>query len=676
MLQSCAVFCTLVLLCIVLPTWNVSAREETETAAFEFIDRDYGDIFYALSSWTGIPIIADTTVTGRASFRFSGASFEEAFSSFLESHHLYSEINGNIITISRIKISDAGTNENEKIWNIDAYDVTPAVILEYISRKCGKTILFDILPVSKISVHIADTSVYEGASLVMKPFDTFSVSETDGRIIVRQDRDMRSQEINLNRERRLYIARSGELYSADIQQARISEALALLCEKEGSGYSSFLRNDPVISNLKADNVPFETLLLLLLAQANAETELNGSIRCFYPLPGDIASTKLRDTEKKWTAIPLVDMRANEVAPFVSSRFPDTQIHASMDTSSILLLANEETTNTIEAYIRFIDRKEKTEPISLSYISTENFLKNLPPHIRREDICDTGTGSSFYYTGPAGLREYLVECLKELDRPKKRIRYDMLIIQYENSSNLEWNSSAELRQLAPGDTTAIAGNFGSLLSLNLDVITLFGYQFSARLDSAISENRAQVFADTTLHGISGENIKFQNTSTYRYRDSNIDPETGKPIYTGITREIISGIMLDINGWVSGDGMVTMEIHASVSKRGADVSNVTANPPTTSEKSVTTHISTQNGEPVILSGLVQDSDSFAEKRMPFLSRIPLAGWLFRNAVKTHEKTEMVIYLIPHITNDPDEEFNSDERVKTAYSRLVLPYLKENQ
>ena len=44
-----------------------------------------------------------------------------------------------------------------------------------------------------------------------------------------------------------------------------------------------------------------------------------------------------------------------------------------------------------------------------------------------------------------------------------------------------------------------------------------------------------------------------------------------LYDGVTREITSGLVLNIDGWVSGDGMITTTVNASVSKRGADVRN---------------------------------------------------------------------------------------------------------
>ena len=63
------------------------------------------------------------------------------------------------------------------------------------------------------------------------------------------------------------------------------------------------------------------------------------------------------------------------------------------------------------------------------------------------------------------------------------------------------------------------------------------------------------------------------------------------------------------------------------------------------------------------------SIVEQRMPLLSRIPLVGWLFRARKTTNEDSEMVIYLVPHVTNGPDPAEEIGELAATVYERFVL-------
>ncbi len=57
----------------------------------------------------------------------------------------------------------------------------------------------------------------------------------------------------------------------------------------------------------------------------------------------------------------------------------------------------------------------------------------------------------------------------------------------------------------------------------------------------------------------------------------------------------------------------------------------------------------GEPVILTGLKQTDMSESEQGVPWISKVPIIGWLFKGSNDNMEKTEMVIYLVPHIDNE---------------------------
>ncbi|MDR3284984.1 MAG: type II and III secretion system protein, partial [Treponema sp.] len=312
-------------------------------------------------------------------------------------------------------------------------------------------------------------------------------------------------------------------------------------------------------------------------------------------------------------------------------------------------------------------------VTLRYLSAADFTANLPPGIRSSLIMKSGNANSFYYTGPEESYNRLLAALPEIDKPARQIRYDLLIIQFQETKDSTWKSGLSASNVAMGDRTGAAAQLGSVLSLNFDVVTAFGLTFAASLQSAVSENKASVFADTTLHGVSGEKISFRNTNTYRYRDNNLDPETGKPVYTGVTREIASGLTLDITGTVSGDGMITSKVTASVSRQGADVSKTTGNPPPTSEKSITTEVRSRSGDPVILSGLVQNDESATGERAPFLSKIPLIGNLFAAKTTATERTEMIIYLLPNAETElaPDKPaFETQaERSRRVYRTFIL-------
>ena len=77
--------------------------------------------------------------------------------------------------------------------------------------------------------------------------------------------------------------------------------------------------------------------------------------------------------------------------------------------------------------------------------------------------------------------------------------------------------------------------------------------------------------------------------------------------------------------------------------------------------------KSGEPIVLSGLIQNEETWSEKRTPWISKIPLLGWLFKSNNRTTEKTEMVIYLVPHWEND--EEMDSEKNSVMDFKTRML-------
>ncbi|GHV12915.1 hypothetical protein FACS189491_06870 [Spirochaetia bacterium] len=636
--------------------------------SFEFIDQNIRDILYAFSTYAKIPITADDTVSGTASFQFNGTSFEQAFETFLLTNRLYADQTRDPWVVSRVRIS---VDPNGRII-LDALDATPAQLLEKVTQKLNVTIIQDILPATRVSLHLENNSPFQLAELIMKPFSDYSVLEGDTFIQIKKapvqpytaSTGMGSGIIN--------IRETGGLYDISIEQAKLGDVLDRLFSTAKQEYASFTRSDQLIDRIRFGGKEFAEALTLLLEQANSEGERINNIWYIFPQQQADIIKKLRDEGKTWRTFELKYIPVTEFLPLLQSRFPGVQTISVTGSTELLAFTDDTVGTELRGYIKAIDLSKHTQAITLKYIRTEDLFKFLPPSVRREDLADAGNGNTVFFLGTPERLAVFQEDLAVIDRPQTRIRYDLFIMQYQDTANINWNISGEARQMQPGDMTMVSGLFENLLNINFDLITVFGYQFASRINVAISENKADVFADTTLYGLSGQEIKFQNTNTYRYRDSNIDPDTGKPIYSGVTREITSGLILEIRGWVSGDGMITTNVTATVSKRGADVSSTVGNPPPTSEKILTTQVRSRSGETVVLSGLRQNDSTIIEDRLPLISKIPILGWLFKSRTTTKENTQMVIYLVPHIDTANEEHTAEGLKTEALYNKYVLPFL----
>ena len=129
-------------------------------------------------------------------------------------------------------------------------------------------------------------------------------------------------------------------------------------------------------------------------------------------------------------------------------------------------------------------------------------------------------------------------------------------------------------------------------------------------------------------------------------------------------------MSINGWVSGDDMITITVNATVSKQNSSTAKSSSDDnalPSTSERVVTTQVRTPSGKAIVISGLIKEDTDKTISKAPILGSIPLLGLLFRSEDDTKSKSEIVIYIVPHIAYDVSDE-TSTERLGRYYDAFV--------
>ncbi|MBO7640087.1 MAG: hypothetical protein J6S91_14045, partial [Treponema sp.] len=522
---------------------------------------------------------------GKADFRFAGDDFDSAFDSFMNANRLYVQRDSKLWIVSRVRFEDLGNN----VIQLDASDVRPALLVEKINRQFMMEISFDSLPETKMSLHVTgkEAADFVGAVVRQRGRD-YSLEQKDGRLRIVKAVTERTT-ISAGREKVLVkktgmTEDGGNLYQVDVQESAAGPVLEELLKTEGREFVFACDSNVKLKRIVFDGKTFEETLSLLLSCASLKTvQIDGII---YVLNDTEMGNTPADTGKIWKRHGISYGQINSVLPVVENRFGKLNAVVLDGENSFLCFTTEKVHQQIEDFLEALDGSKNVNVITLRYIKTDDLLSHLPPGISSSQIKSGTQDNVFFFTGNREQLDYLESQLESLDAPARRLKYDLLVMQYQKTNDMSWDNSLSIRRITPGDFTEASVSLGSVLDLNLDVVSAFGFKFAASLQTAINENRASVFADTTLHGLSGSSIQFKSSNIYRYRDNNIDPETGKPVYTGVTREIASGLKIDVTGWVSGDGMITTKVTASVSRQGADTSSTTGNPPPTSEKVITT------------------------------------------------------------------------------------------
>ena len=111
----------------------------------------------------------------------------------------------------------------------------------------------------------------------------------------------------------------------------------------------------------------------------------------------------------------------------------------------------------------------------------------------------------------------------------------------------------------------------------------------------------------------------------------------------------GISLEITPHISQGGLIRLEIDSEFTKLIEDVTVASADTPTTAKRQAQTVVSMNSGSTVVIGGLIRDDKVTVVKKIPILGDVPVLGALFRLNRDRLQKTNLLIFITPHVMGD---------------------------
>jgi general secretion pathway protein D len=136
--------------------------------------------------------------------------------------------------------------------------------------------------------------------------------------------------------------------------------------------------------------------------------------------------------------------------------------------------------------------------------------------------------------------------------------------------------------------------------------------------------------------------------------------GNSLFTNTISNTTTGVGLNILARVNASGVVTMVINQNVSAPQTTTSS-TINSPSFSQRNINTQVTVEDGDTVAIGGIIDETNTETSSGVPFLSRIPYLGFMFGTKSYTKERTELIIFLTPHVINDRNQMADATEELK---------------
>lgn len=145
---------------------------------------------------------------------------------------------------------------------------------------------------------------------------------------------------------------------------------------------------------------------------------------------------------------------------------------------------------------------------------------------------------------------------------------------------------------------------------------------------------------------GENVPFISQSQSTAATTN----TGT-IINSIQRQDV-GITLRLTPQITEGNYVKLDLYQEISSVVGQSDTLTQSVgPTTTKRSTKTSVVVNDGQTVVIGGLMQEKDDQSTDQLPFLGDIPLIGWLFKSRTTTKDKINLMVFLTPHIIKESD-------------------------
>ncbi|MDM8550588.1 type II and III secretion system protein [Desulfobacterales bacterium HSG2] len=261
--------------------------------------------------------------------------------------------------------------------------------------------------------------------------------------------------------------------------------------------------------------------------------------------------------------------------------------------------------------------------------------------REVEFGPVSASNTMYLGGRKDAVSKAAQLLMKADSEVRHIAIEVLVVEYSSGALEELG--AKLNELKDGkyggtlDYGSATVNDPSKDIISFSKTPFDPTTFTAAINFLMSDNKARLISRPYISTLSGKEAEI-NISSDRY----VIVDEGEGATS--TQSITAGVILKITPIVMADGRLRMEVSVEDSQFSAvNVSNVSTEVRKNSAKTV---MQVEDGQTIIVGGLVLNRTAWSNTGFPFLRRIPILNLLFADRGRELEEKEVSIYVTPHI------------------------------
>ena len=339
-----------------------------------------------------------------------------------------------------------------------------------------------------------------------------------------------------------------------------------------------------------------------------------------------------------------------------------------DNNSVVIIGEKSNINYLARYIKNVDSnssliKREVKVFSLKNVDAINVIKILDSIVGKKTFSDPNSkplvsadeeSNAIVVMGPSDELDYISKLVEELDKEKGQVYVQARIIEVNDelvdNIGVQYgifggtsgsNGLATFSSNLNGGDKSLITNVTNLIGLDIPNIKS-GLALGASLNLLKQNGALDVVSEPSILAVNnkessiyvGEKISIQTSSSVT------DGGTERKNYQ---REDV-GLTLKVKPRISSESKVTLEI--STLLEGIKTTQTTSGNPDTLKKEIKTTAILNNGESVIIGGLIENKNESTIQKVPLLGEIPLVGSLFTNDSTTMKKNNLVVIITPYM------------------------------
>ncbi len=271
---------------------------------------------------------------------------------------------------------------------------------------------------------------------------------------------------------------------------------------------------------------------------------------------------------------------------------------------------------------------------------------------------------------------ILKMLKELDVPPRQILLESKIYSIDLVDQFSSGVNAYFQKISGTDRTPAASLVSGVVNFTGGMLASQGRELLLALSLNENTTHAHVISEPSL--IATDSIPASiNVGT---QVPVLTSQVGTPLQSGGTNAfqqnisgVNTGVTLEVNARINPSGVVTLFIGQQVSGQSQSNASGNALTPSFDQQVVQTQIMMQDGDTVAVGGVIKETTSSGVNGIPLLSRIPYLGGLFGTKTYNHERTELIIFMTPHVIYDTTDLLEASDELKMRIKKLKK-YVKD--